>query len=579
MQTRIEWLREQMRTQNIDVALIANSDPFLSEVAMPSFRIIPWLTGFTGSAATVLITADRAGLWTDGRYAIQARTQLEGTGVTPHITTEPGTPTIADVLATLPDSLTVGTDARLLSRAEYCALLEGVGQLIALDFRPVEAWPTRPAMPDGEVVFLSDEEAGATVAEKLKEMRETLRQAEAEGLLITSAEDVNWLFQFRGSDLPDVPIVQSYAYLTESEAVLFTTDEHVEDLQNGPVAQHASVRSMVDFEIWLDEIPAETRVWIDPMRTNAFIYERLQGRADLLENPSPVTLAKAQKNDAEIAQLNDAWRKDGVALTRFFRWLEEEGVGKTEVQLGDRLLAFRAEQEGFLSPSFNTIAGYAANGAIVHYSAGKDAATVEAKGLLLLDSGGQYTTGTTDITRTVAMGPLTEEEKRDYTLVLKSHIALTTAQFPVNTRGIALDAIARAPMWQHGENYAHGTGHGVGFRLAVHEGPYSISFRHQEVGILPGMTLSIEPGLYRAGKHGVRIENIALVVPGDAEGYLRFEPLTFCYIDTTPVVPEMLTAEEMDWLNRYNYECFERLEPHLEEADRAFLHEKTRPIR
>ena len=586
---RIEALRAAMKRRGVQAFIIPSTDPHISEYVAPHWQTREWISGFTGSAGTVVITMDKAGLWTDSRYFLQAAAQLEGSGIDLYKEMLPETPDIPEFLATtLQAGDAVGIEGEVFSLEEARTLqrsLEASGiRLLAADGLTDEVWTDRPPMPQAPAFAYPPEYAGRCSRDKLAQVRQELQEAGVKALLVTALDEIAWTLNLRGSDVHCNPVVVSYLVIEETGAHLFISPDKLDEattrhLQEAGVTLHG----YGEIGRYLQESVPES-LWLDPQKTNYAVCTRVRPTCRIREAASPIALMKAVRNEREIEGIHAAMQRDGVALVRFLMWLEQavpQG-GETEMSVDRKLHELRAAQPLYMGESFDTIAGYGAHGAIVHYEATPETdIPLRPEGFLLLDSGAQYLDGTTDITRTIALGPLTEQEKLDYTLILKGHIALATAVFPEGTRGAQLDVLARMPLWQHHANYLHGTGHGVGHFLNVHEGPQSIRMNENPVALLPGMVTSNEPGIYRASSHGVRTENLLLTVPA-GEGmfgrYLRFETLTLCPICTRGILKDMLTREETGWLNNYHRQVYERLAPSLNNDERCWLAQATQPV-
>lgn len=585
---RIGQLREELRREHLSAFIFPTSDPHNSEYTADHWKGREWVSGFSGSAGTAVVTLTSAALWTDSRYFLAAGQQLQGTEFQLMKQKVEGTPTIAEWLgAELRDAADkeVGIDG-MVSTAnmvkELAADLRQQGGLtLRTNFDPLERlWTDRPPVPESPVFVQPLEYAGEAAHDKLTRIRKALRERHADGMLLTTLDDIAWTLNLRGSDVHCNPVFVSYLLISTQKAVLYINKvkltPQVVDYLSGEgveVEPYEQVRQgLADY--------FEYNILLDADEVNDTLYHAV--KREIVDAESPVKLLKAVKNEQEIAGFRSAMLKDGIAMVKFLKWLKSavEAGGQTEVTIDERLTALRAEQPLFKGLSFDTIAGYESNGAIVHYEATPEsAATLQPSGLLLLDSGAQYQDGTTDITRTIALGPLTEEQKRVYTLVLKGHIDLQLLHFPDGASGTQLDAIARRPLWQAGLNYLHGTGHGVGSFLNVHEGPHQIRMEWKPTPLKAGMTVTDEPGIYLEGRFGVRIENTLLVVPAtetECGRFLRFEPLTLCPIDTAPIIPELLSAEEKEWLNAYHQTVYDRLSPHLDAEEQAWLRQVTK---
>ncbi|MBQ5951876.1 MAG: aminopeptidase P family protein [Lachnospiraceae bacterium] len=591
---QVKAMRRAMNKRGITWYLVPTSDDHGSEYVDGFFKTRAWLTGFTGSAGTALVGPAGTWLWTDGRYFVQAEEELRGRAVTLMKMREEGVPTIEDFLAQyLYDNDVLGFDGRLLSCREaegYVAAAKRAGAAVVMDADLAsEAWEDRPAMSKNPAWFMTAEEAGESREKRLARLRIAMREEGATVHLIPSLDDIAWLFLMRGSDVRCNPVVLSYAAVEEKKAYLFVQDGVVSAEDAAALAADGvTLRPYAEFYDYIAALPRSARVWYDPARANAGMVTRLKKGMGFVTKASPIQLWKACKNHVEMDRIRLAHEKDGAAMVKFLCWLQDNKgkIPMTELSLAEKLDSLRSEQEGFLDLSFGTISAYGPNAAMPHYCATPEKfSEVKRKGFYLVDSGAQYREGTTDITRTVAMGRLTKEEKLHYTLVLKGHIGLATARFPQGVRGLTLDAFARRPLWDMGLDYNHGTGHGVGYVLNVHEGPNNIRWMLAPGGesaqILEGMLTSNEPGYYEPGSHGIRTENLVLCVKDEKTAYgqfLRFETVTLCPIDLTPVLPELLTQEEKDWLNAYHARVREVLSPRLTEHERAWLKKATKAI-
>ena len=580
---RIEALRALMRGRGWDAVIVGGSDPHQSEYPAERWKQVRWLTGFTGEAGDVVVTLDHAGLWTDSRYFIQAVEQLEGTGVVLHKTRVPEQVLIPEWLAQascpadaghLP---TVAVDGLCQSVGFMDELRTAFGGLVKIVSEPdllSALWKDRPAIPREPVMELPDEVTGESRAQKLAWLRGLMEEQRVDAVLMTALDEIVWLLNVRGADVEYNPVVISYLLVTRNEARWYVRKEG----SPVPALEGVNVR---DYAAVMEELPAlEGRVLVDPGTLNYHLRALLQAEPVLA--PSPVALRKAVKNATEIDGMVRRHVEDGVAMEKYLYWLEQH-IGRTDERTAaDRLQAFRAEIDGYRGDSFETISAWGPGAALPHYVTPKtDAPQIEAHGLYLVDSGGQYLGGTTDITRTVPCGPCTELEREDYTLVLKGHIALSMAVFPAGTPGCRIDALAREPLWRCRRNFGHGTGHGVGSFLNVHEGPQDIRQNLNPQPLVPGMVVSVEPGIYREGQHGVRHENLVLVRDlgtNEFGTWYGFEPLTLCHYDTSILVRDLLTREEIDWLNAYNERVYQTLAPRLPAEMAAWLREKTQPI-
>lgn len=590
VKNRIEALRSFMRREQLHAFIVPSSDIHLSEYPSEHWKSREWISGFTGSAGTIVVTLDKAGLWTDSRYFLQAEKELAGSGICLFKDRLPETPSIAEWLSnTLSAGEVVGLDGTVNSARDVLALQQVLqAKNLTLDTTSdpfAEIWTDRPPVPMNPVFGLPEQIAGKSVSEKIAEINSQLNKLAADSLLIASLDTVAWLFNLRGNDVEYNPVFISFAYVSAEETVLFIFPEKIDtDIINylkkeGVVVAHYS--KIVDY---INQLNGKT-ICLQGDKISYSLYHHTETHNKIKDTISPADLLKAQKNETELSGFRSAMQKDGVALVRFFRWLEEAvPLGNvTEHSVAEKLVEFRSQQDLFVGESFGTIAGFQGNGAIIHYHADKQhASKIANEGFLLIDSGAQYFDGTTDITRTVALGPLSEEMKKDYTLVLKGNIALASAVFPAGTRGTQLDVLARQFLWKEKVNYLYGTGHGIGHFLNVHEGPQSIRMEENPVKLEKGMILSNEPGVYRTGKYGIRIENLMTIREEESDcGYgifYNFETLTLCPIDTTPVVTEMMNKQEIDWLNEYHQKVFELLSPGLTTDETEWLKAKTSPL-
>ena len=588
---RLLKLREYMRKQKVSAFIIPSTDPHSGEYIPEYWESRKWISGFTGSAGTVVVTLEEAGLWTDSRYFLQAEEQLKDTGIQLLKERIPGTPSISEWLgARLQKGDILGLDGWVNATQTVSDLkneLDEYGLVIQMIEDPFQSiWEDRPFLPLTPVSIQPLSFAGETVDSKTSRIKQNIRQHGATGILLSALDEVAWTLNLRGSDVHCNPVFISYLLLTDEGDTLYIKEEKL----SAEVKEHLKENkiSVRPYEAIAQDLAAyrekhQGRLQLSPS-INGAVYLLGKEHADILIKTSPVAHFKAIKNDTEIAGFRNAMEKDGVAMVKFLRWMEENAPSgkETELSIDRQLFQFRSEQELFKGISFDTIAGYKKHAAIVHYEATPETdIPLLPKGMLLLDSGAQYVDGTTDITRTLVLGELTEEEKRDYTLVLKGHLQLQNASFPEGTCGTQLDILARLAMWKEGINYLHGTGHGVGHYLCVHEGPHQIRINNMPAPIVAGMTVTDEPGIYKSERHGIRIENTLLVVD-DKETefgkFYKFEPLTLCPIETRAIVKEMLTDEEIEWFNQYHQMVYNRLQPLLNEEEQAWLKEKTAPI-
>lgn len=584
---RLSALRQEMSEQNIDVYIIASSDPHISEYLPDRFRSMAWLSGFTGSAGTLLITQDFAGLWTDSRYFVQAEEQLQGSGFELVPLKVQGMPEYLQwIKAHVSARGHLGFDGN--STPMQIALLAGEmldckihANLDLID----RIWPERPALPKDPAFLISEHISGTSAKHRIQAVREKLQSQSADYHLISTLDDIAWLLNIRGQDVKCNPVVLSYVLFTPDKVQLFIDPKKLNEAATLELqTQGVEVLDYTGLEAALKAIPGGARVWIDPRKTCYANFLHLSGACETLQLMNPSTLLKAVKNTVELQHIRHTMVEDGVALTRFFYWLEKH-IGKiriTEMDIADKLLEYRGKQKDFVGESFDTIAGYRQHGALPHYKAIESSnSELLPEGLLLIDSGGQYQTGTTDITRVISLGQLQQAEKEDYTLVLKGMIEGSLTPFPQGTRGYSIDAITRRPLWTHLRNYGHGTGHGVGFFLNVHEGPHVLNTAPVDISLQPGMLNSIEPGLYREGKYGIRIENLVCTQKDEENEFgtfLSFETLTLCYIETGLVEKSLLEGIHIQWLNDYHKMVWEKLSPHLDGEEKAWLKQKTAAI-
>ena len=586
---RIHALRMTFRPNNIKAFIIPSTDPHLSEYVAPYWMSREWISGFTGSAGTAVILMDKAGLWTDSRYFLQAEKELEGSGITLYKEMLPETPSITKFLCqNIKPGESVSMAGKMFSFQQVEQMKEDLApyQLqVNLFGDPLKnIWKDRPSMPDAPAFIYDVKYAGKSCGEKVAAIRTELKEKGIFALFLSSLDEIAWTLNLRGSDVHCNPVIVSYLLVTQDEVVYFISPEKItQEVNEYLQEQQVSLRKYDEAESFLNSFAGEN-ILIDPKKTNYAIYSAINPACKVVRGESPVTLLKAIRNEQEIAGIHHAMQRDGVALVKFLKWLEASVLSgkETELSVDRKLHEFRAAQPLYMGESFDTIAGYKEHGAIVHYSATEESdVTLQSKGFLLLDSGAQYLDGTTDITRTIALGELTEEEKTDYTLILKGHIALAMAKFPAGTRGAQLDVLARMPIWSHGMNFLHGTGHGVGHFLSVHEGPQSIRMNENPIVLQPGMVTSNEPGVYKAGSHGIRTENLTLVCK-DKEGmfgeYFKFETITLCPICKKGIIKEMLTAEEVKWFNDYHQTVYKKLSPSLNEEEKKWLLEATKAI-
>ena len=584
---RIASLRETLKLMGLKAFIVPSTDPHMSEYVASHWEARQWISGFTGSAGTIVVTEKEAGLWTDSRYFLQASEQLQGTGIDLYKEKLPETPSIAEFLKSrLSKGDVVGIDGQVFSLSTAKAMRKELGEKdielrsVADPFKSI--WKDRPPIPQNPIFILPIQYAGEGCQEKVVRIRQQMEKDNIDVILITALDEIAWVLNLRGSDVHCNPVYISYLLISHRDVKLFIDERKLTpEVKSYLNDCEVKVYPYIDFYSDLEQNTCVDKVLADPAFLNYAIYQGLSSHSELIERKTYVAFMKAIRNQTEIDNLHHAMVKDGVAMVKFLKWLDTEAdiYHETEMSVDRQLRSFRAAQADYIGESFDTIAGYGVHGAIVHYEATPETdAALEPRGFLLLDSGAQYLDGTTDITRTIPLGYLTLEEKEDYTLILKGHIDLAMAVFPEHTRGSQLDILARQPIWQRRMNYLHGTGHGVGSFLNVHEGPHSIRMEDNPITLQAGMVVTDEPGIYKAGSHGVRTENILLVVPageGMFGNYLQFETVTLCPIDKRPIVLELLSTDEIDWLNRYHAKVYEKLSPYLDKAEQDWLRSVT----
>lgn len=592
IELRLARLRELMKREHLSAFIFPSTDAHQSEYVADHWRGREWISGFNGSAGTAVVTMKSAALWTDSRYFLAAEEQLEDTEYQLMRLKMEGTPTIAEWLGKeLQDvqSPEVGLDGMVNSYNYVKELSYSLRKLGGITLRtnldPLEQiWENRPSLPANPVEIQPLEYAGETLASKVVRIRKSLRELHADGMLVSALDDIAWTLNLRGTDVHCNPVFVSYLLIESDKVSLFVDDNKLSPevklyLQDNQV----SLYNYNKVEKCLESY-SEYNILLDGDETSYYLWKTVKCQ-EIVAAASPIPAMKAVKNEAEIEGYRSAMLKDGVAMVKFLKWLKPavEAGGQTEISIDEKLTSLRAEQKLFRDISFDTIAGYAQHGAIVHYEATPETDVVlKPEGLILIDSGAQYQDGTTDITRTIALGPVSEEMKHIYTLVLKAHIQLELVKFPDGASGTQLDAVGRECMWREGYNFLHGTGHGVGSYLCVHEGPHQIRMEWMPTPLRAGMTLTDEPGLYLAGKFGVRIENTVLIsdyMSTEFGKFLQIEPLTLCPIDTTPIDVDMLLTEEIDWLNAYHHSVYEKLSPFLDEEEKIWLENATKPIK
>ena len=582
-------LREVMKKENVDYYIIPSGDSHQSEYVPEYYKGRAYVSGFTGSAGTLLVGLEESYLWTDGRYFIQAEKELNGSGIKLMKMNIPGYPSLLEwIKNNIKEGKTLAFDGSTISVNEYknykeLAKKNGFNIKMDKDFLN-EIWSDRPELSKEKIFIHDTKYCGKFTSEKLEEVRAEMTTLEGENYVVTSLDDIAWLFNIRGNDIAYNPVALAYALISDKEAVLYINEEKVtNDDKRTLEAQGVTLKSYND--IYEDIKNVTGSIIIDGAKVNGKLYSLISEDVKIIENLNITTSLKAVKNEVEIKNMEVSQVRDGVAMVKFIKWLKEN-VGKinmTEISASDKLEEIRAKGENFKGLSFNTIAGYKDHAAMMHYSATEESQyELDSEGMLLIDSGAQYLDGTTDITRTFILGPITEEEKRDFTLVLKSHIALATTIFLKGTNGCNLDAIARRPLWRYGMDYKCGTGHGVGFFLNVHEGPQGIRPFGNTIALEPGMILTNEPGVYKENKHGIRTENTLLVTKAfknDEMGeFYKFDTISYCPIDLEGIDVSLLDEEEREWLNNYHRTVYEKLSPYLNEEEKKFLEKETRSI-
>lgn len=589
---RLESLREVMKREHLAAFIFPSTDAHQSEYVADHWMGRAWISGFDGSAGTAVVTMHSAALWTDSRYFLAAEEQLKGTEFQLMKLKIPGTLSIAEWLGKElqdVDSPEVGLDGWVNSYSSTSGLIADLrkagGITVRTNFDPLEEiWKDRPSIPLKPVEIQPMEFAGEDVSSKIKRIRLALRAQHADGMLVSALDDIAWTLNLRGTDVHCVPVFVSYLLIASDKVSLFVDEAKVSsEIRAYLESNGVSIYKYNKVEEGLKAY-SEYNILLDGNETSYYLWKAVRCQ-EIVQASSPIPAMKAVKNESEIAGYRSAMSKDGVAMVKFLKWLlpAVEAGGETEISIDKKLTALRAEQKLFRDISFDTIAGYQAHGAIVHYEATPETdIPLKPEGLLLLDSGAQYQDGTTDITRTIALGPITEEMKHIYTLVLKAHIQLELAKFPDGASGTQLDALGRECMWREGFNFLHGTGHGVGSYLSVHEGPHQIRMEYMPTPLRAGMTLTDEPGLYLAGKFGVRIENTVLLsdyMKTEFGKFLQIEPLTLCPIDTAPIDLAMLMPEELAWLNEYHAKVYAELAPYLDEEEKKWLENATKAIK
>ena len=591
---RLSDLREVMQREHLAAFIFPSTDPHQSEYVAEHWKGREWISGFDGSAGTAVVTMNAAALWTDSRYFLAAEEQLKGTEFQLMRLKIEGTPTIAEWIGReCGAGAEVGIDGWCSSVSDVKDMIASLrkqgGITLRTNFNPLKLiWRDRPTIPENPVEIYPLQYAGEATHDKIARIRQALRETHADGMLMAALDDIAWTLNLRGTDVHCSPVFVSYLLISTTDVTLYInkaklSPEVVEYLKSegvGVAPYDEISKGLKDY--------FEYNILLDPNEVNYALYK--SAVREIVEEESPVKRMKTVKNEREISGFRSAMLKDGIAMVKFLKWIDEwkenssmAGGQQTEISISERLEALRAEQPLYKGLSFDTIAGYQAHGAIVHYEATPETdIPLKPEGFLLLDSGAQYLDGTTDITRTIALGPLTEEQKRVYTLVLKGHIQIELCKFPSGASGTQLDILAREALWREGLNYLHGTGHGVGTFLNVHEGPHQLRMEWKPAPLVAGMTLTDEPGIYLAGKFGVRIENTLLITPykeTEFGRFLQFEPLTLCPIDKSPIIADMLLPEELSWLNAYHQHVFDTLSPHLSPTESDWLRIACAPLR
>ncbi|WP_455659375.1 aminopeptidase P family protein [Phocaeicola faecalis] len=593
---RVAALRKIMQRNGIQAFILPTTDPHNSEYVAAHWEARKWLTGFTGSAGTAVITMKKAGLWTDSRYFLQAAEQLEGTGITLFKDRMPGTPSIAEWLSKeLKKGDIIGMDG-WVNGIDFKESLYAVCSPKGIQVESVadpfdEIWKNRPSLPSDPVFILEEKYAGRSCRQKIELIREEIRKNNCQSILLSALDEIAWTLNLRGSDVHCNPVFISYMHITQKKATLYIIEEKLSPEVKVYLEENGIILKSYH-QVEGDIKKVRQNIQVSPALNmklfNAAGYLTANGidtGHKIMEIPSPVSLLKAVKNETEINGFRHAMERDGIAMVKFLKWLKTAvpAGNETELSVDRKLYELRAEQADFKGISFDTIAGYKEHAAIVHYEATPETdIPLKPEGMLLLDSGAQYLDGTTDITRTIVLGPLSNEEKTDYTLVLKGFLQLQNAIFPEGTCGTQLDILARQAMWKAGVNYFHGTGHGVGHFLCVHEGPHQIRMNYMPTPLRPGMTVTDEPGIYKAGRHGIRTENTLLTVPAmetEFGSFMKFEPLTLCPIDKEAIVTDMLTDEEITWFNEYHEMVYNRLSSQLNKEEQEWLKEATSPLK
>lgn len=587
---KIKLLREHMKKNGLDAYIIPSPDPHLSEYVADHWKARAWISGFTGSAGTFVATMKESGLWTDGRYFIQAEKQLAGSEIELYKMGIQGVPSYTEWIAgKLENGECVGFDGKTISVFDFREMekkLSAKGIRIDKSHDLIGSiWENRPQIPSGMIFNHDLKYTGMSAKEKIEKVREEMKKVNAENYLISSLDDIAWLFNIRGGDIPFICVAIAYALISTDRAYLFINPEKVaDDVRKTLEDNEIEILDYDAVKEKIEQLDNKQSIAFDAKRTNCWLYDAIPSGCKKVEVDEITAVLKAVKNETEIENIKGCQISDGVAMVKFLLWLDKN-IGRqeiSEITVSEKLKELRSGQPDNIGPSFETIAGYKDHGAMMHYFATEESKyMLEDKGMMVLDSGGQYLNGTTDITRTIVFNEISEEEKTDFTLVLKAHIALASAKFLYGATGSNLDILARKPLWELGLDYKCGTGHGVGYCLSVHEGPQSISPRPNKAKLEKGMIVTIEPGIYREGKHGVRTENMALVVEDEETEFgqfMRFEPITLCPVSIKGIKQDMLTEQEKEWLNKYHKKVFDTLSPYLDAEEKAWLKENTRSI-
>lgn len=587
---RLSRIRKLMGERGITAYIEPTADPHQSEYVADHYKGRAWISGFTGSAGTVVITMDEAILWTDGRYFIQAEKELSDSDFKLFKMNTPGFPSYIEWLnLNLNNGNNVGFNGKIFA-ASSVGKLKSAFNGKSIDFIDEydlvgEIWDSRPLLPQGIAFPLATKYAGKSTKDKLEEVRKDMKDKDAEYFLLASLDDIAWLYNIRGKDVANNPVVISYALISMDKAYLFVDKVKINtEVESFLMENGVEIHNYEDIKNFVEKIEKSSKVVLDKDRINRWLFSAIPNNVKVIDQMDITTKLKGIKNSTEIENQRQAYIKDCVALVKFFHWIDKNlgNIEISELSAQEKLLNFRKEQEDFLEPSFGTISAYKENAAMMHYSASEVSnAVFKKEGLYLVDSGGQYYQGTTDITRTVALGSVTDEEKRDFTLTLKGHINLISARFLEGTSGHALDILSRYPLWQEGIDYKCGTGHGVGYLLNVHEGPHRFAVAPNNVALEKGMIITIEPGVYKAGSHGIRIENVVVVdkdIQTDSGQFMNFETLSYCPIDIDAIDVSLLLPKEKEWLNNYHSEVYNKLSQYLNEEEKAWLKEETKSI-